>query len=144
MEMDLADRKSDLESNPASVNSSEEEPMIFVVDDEPAVAEVIEALLDLHGRRARVFTQPEKALEAFKEAEPKPRLLIADFQMPKMNGLELLQHCKAEDSNLRCISASGTLQVEDMRQYPIQPDKYLAKPFYPRQLLDLVDEMLKD
>lgn len=127
--------------NPQSKETSDRQ-LIYVVDDEPAVAEVIEALLDLYGHRARVFTKPEKALEAFIAEPVKPRLLITDYQMPKMNGMELLQACKAADPGLRCISASGTLQVEDMRAYPIQPDKYLAKPFYPRQLMDAVDEMV--
>lgn len=142
--MDLAKENSKSEIGNQQSEEAVDRPLIYVVDDEPAVAEVIEALLDLNGHRAKVFTRPEKALEAFIAEPVKPRLLITDFQMPKMNGMELLQACKAEDPGLRCISASGTLQVEDMRAYPIQPDRYLAKPFYPRQLMDAVDEMVKD
>ena len=89
-----------------------------------------------------MFTKSEEALVSFIAESIKPKLLITDFQMPEMNGMELLQACKADHPSLRCISASGTLQVEEMKVYPIQPDKYPAKPFYPRQLLDAVEELV--
>jgi len=115
---------------------------IFVVDDEEAVVEVMEALLELHGVTASFFTDPVIALEAFIAAEPKPRLLISDYQMPKMNGMELLQMCKAEHPGLRSISCSGTLNVDEMRKYSIQPDRRMAKPFRSQQLFALLDELL--
>ncbi len=117
---------------------------IFVVDDEPDVLEVIAALLEVKGHQARVFTDPFEALSEFEKAEAKPRLLISDYQMPKMNGMELLQRCRGSLSELRCISASGTLQFQDLEQYSEKPDLFLSKPFRSGQLWDAVDEMLAD
>lgn len=115
---------------------------VFVVDDEEAVVEVLQALSELHGVPARFFTDPVEALEEFVASDPKPRLLISDYQMPKMNGMELLQLCKAEHPELRTISSSGTLDTKEMMKYAVQPDRRLAKPFRSQQLFELVDEML--
>ncbi len=117
---------------------------IFIVDDESDVCGVIDALLELKGYETRIFTDSEEALKAFIAAEVKPRLMISDYQMPKLNGMELLQLCRAEHPELRCISASGTLEDEDMLKYPSQPDRLLPKPFRSQQLWDLVEEMLAD
>jgi CheY-like chemotaxis protein len=138
----LATENTNSEMETERSDEAVDRPLIYVVDDDPAVAEVIEALLDLYGHKSKVFTKPKEALDSFITEPIKPKLLITDFQMPKMNGMELLQACKRDHPSLRCISASGTLHVEEMKVYPIQPDKHLAKPFYPRQLLDAVEEMV--
>ena len=132
-----------IDSEPKVEPPMSSEAKIFIVDDEPDVLEVIAALLEMKGHDARVFSDPKEAFDAFLGAEVKPSLLISDYQMPKMNGMELLQLCKAEHPALRCISASGTLRSEDMQKYVNQPDRFLPKPFRSSQLWEAVDEMLE-
>lgn len=124
--------------------SHESRPKILVVDDEPDVLEVITDLLEMKGHEVMAYSDPTEAFAAFMDETVKPNLLISDYQMPKMNGLELLQLCKAEHPALRCISASGTLQIDDMQKYVNRPDRFLPKPFRSKQLWDAVDEMLQD
>ncbi len=127
-----------------SACSHESRPKILVVDDEPDVLEIITALLEMKGHEVMAYSDPDEAFAAFENETVKPNLMISDYQMPKMNGLELLQLCKAEHPALRCISASGTLQIDDMQKYVNRPDKFLPKPFRSKQLWDAVDEMLED
>ncbi len=131
----------DMKSETACPQTSQ--PKIFVVDDEPDVLEIVKALLEMKGHEVMAYSDPHEAFAAFMNEEVKPNLLISDYQMPKMNGMELLQLCKAEHPGLRCISASGTLQFEDMQKYVNRPDKYLPKPFRSHQLWEVVDEMLQ-
>lgn len=121
-----------------------DEVLIFVVDDDVAVGEVIEASLEINGYKSRVFADPEKACEAIINADPQPAVIITDYLMPRMNGMELIQACKKARPQLRFISASGTLHVDDTKDYAHKPDRFLAKPFFPSQLLDAVDELLEE
>jgi len=115
---------------------------IYVVDDETPVAEVLGLALEHFGYEPIVFTKPEEALEAFMKEKVKPRLLITDYMMPNIDGLELIRRFKEIDPNIKTISASGTLHVEDLKNAPAIPDRRLSKPFFPTQLVQVVKELL--
>lgn len=118
-------------------------PLIFVVDDEPFVLDLLEICLKSTEFEARFFSDPIAALRAFESAQPKPALLLADFQMPGMNGLELIHRCKTGHPELKTISISGTLNVDEMDAYKARPDVFLPKPFYPSELLPLIHELMR-
>ncbi len=99
---------------------------IFVVDDETMVGEVVEAILNLEGFEARFFSDPQKALDAFIDADQKPHLLLTDFVMTPMNGMELIGRCKAELPSLRTILYSGNVGEDIVRQYNTKPDAFLT------------------
>jgi CheY-like chemotaxis protein len=63
--------------------------MILCVDDEPAVSAVIEHALTRLGRRCRLYSSVEAALEA--AARSPFDLILADYRMPKKTGPDLLQ-----------------------------------------------------
>jgi DNA-binding NtrC family response regulator len=71
--------------------------VVFVVDDEPAVAKTLTAILLHRGYEVRTFTDPLNALQAADEIAP--ALLFTDVVMPRLNGLQLadkiLQSCPA-------------------------------------------------
>ncbi len=116
--------------------------VIYVVDDETPVAEILGITLEHFGYQPEVFTKPEEALIAFQKASPKPRLLITDYMMPGIDGLELIKRFRDIDPKIKTISASGTLHVEDLKNAPAVPDRRIAKPFFPSQLITIVEELL--
>jgi CheY-like chemotaxis protein len=116
--------------------------LIYVVDDEPLVAEVLATSLELAGYRICRFTDSQAAWESFLTAREKPALLVADFQMPNLNGMELIERCKTAHPPLKTISASGTLRLADLPRFPVAPDHFIAKPFFPRELVELVRQLL--
>src|SRR5437870_9523129 len=67
---------------------------IYAVDDESIIGQMIEAVLSSEGYTLKVFDDPCSLLEAFKQADPKPKIILTDYFMGKMNGLELLTRCK--------------------------------------------------
>jgi len=129
------------DSNPATVKAS---VLVYVVDDEPMVGDVVQAILKMGGYESVLFQDPTIAFNAINEANPKPALLLTDFQMPQMTGRELIQHCKKVHPALKTILYSGNVQEETVAFYPTRPDRFLRKPFTPKTLIDLVQSVLAD
>jgi DNA-binding NtrC family response regulator len=94
--------------------------LVFVVDDEPSVANTLTAILKRGGYSVRSFTEPLQALEAL--ADPPPDLLMTDVVMPELNGVQLadkvLQKCPA--CKVLLISGNATY----LQEY------YLSKRFH--------------
>jgi len=82
------------------------------------------------------------AFRAFIEEERKPALLLTDFAMTPINGMELIEQCKPHHPHLRTILYSGNAGEEILHQYSVKPDAFLRKPFLPRALLALVQKTL--
>jgi CheY-like chemotaxis protein len=117
-------------------------PRIYVVDDSPDVGEMLEVFLSRAGYLTRVFSEPLKALDALQAADPKPELLVTDFRMPGLNGLELIQRCKAIHPALKVISASAYLPEDVLASYPFKPDRILPKPYSSAALIETVRSLL--
>src|SRR3954451_17410176 len=66
-------------------------PLIYVVDDEPMLLELASAILEPQGYQIQVFRDPEVALQTYTAANPRPDLLITDYAMHTMNGMELIE-----------------------------------------------------
>lgn len=116
--------------------------LVFIVDDEPLVGGVVETILQMDGFETRYFSNPQVALKAFETASPRPRLLVTDFVMGAVNGMELIDHCVRLDPFLKTVLYSGNVGEEIMRNYLVQPDRFVSKPFHPKQLSEVVRDLL--
>jgi DNA-binding NtrC family response regulator len=130
-----------IQSNPATAKKT---ALVYVVDDEPMVGDVVQAILKMGGYESVLFDDPQTAFQALSDANPKPTLLLTDFLMPQMTGRELIQHCKKVHPALKTILYSGNVQEETVAFYPSRPDRFLRKPFTPKTLIDLVQSVLED
>src|SRR5258706_12063113 len=74
---------------------------IYVVDDELMIGEVVQVILRLEGFKPKFFADPEKALQSFLEEETKPALLLTDYLMSPINGMELIDRCKKHHPDLK-------------------------------------------
>ena len=119
-------------------------PLIFVVDDTPELGEMLQVFLNKAGYATRVFNDPLKALAALQSSASKPELLVSDFRMPGINGLELIHRCKLIHPRLKIISASAHMIHEEIEKYPIQPDRILTKPYSTAQLLETVKSLMEE
>lgn len=122
--------------------ASQASPLIFVVDDEPVSADIVAELLQLEGYRTRVFHDSRAAAEALSTSPTKPDMLLADFRMPGLNGLQLLARGKAEIRNLKTILLTGMASDLMMRDQSFRPDLCVAKPFPVATLLKSVKSAL--
>ena len=138
--------ESELGNNTASDSSLSggvcPEKLIYVVDDESLIGEVVEIVLKLKGFRPRFFVNPESALEALKLGEEKPVLLLTDFLMVPINGMELIERCKQIQPDLKTLLYSGNVGEEMTEHYRVRPDGFLGKPFLPNDLISIIESVL--
>jgi CheY-like chemotaxis protein len=78
---------------------------ILVVDDEPDVAEAIQAVLEHAGFAVVVANSAARALEVLERREFD--VVVTDVIMPKVNGLELIRRLRADHPRVRIIAISG-------------------------------------
>jgi CheY-like chemotaxis protein len=120
------------------------EPLIYVVDDEPMLLEMATVILEPLGYAVRTFRDPAQALQAFTTAKPEPALVITDYAMHSMNGMDLLEGCRRVRPKQKIILVSGTVDEHIYANSPWKPDRFLAKPYQAKQLSDLVESLLGD
>ena len=118
---------------------------ILVVDDESHIVQVLSLKLRNAGYDVRTAMDGEEGFEvALREG---PDLIITDFQMPYMTGLELCAALSAEPKTstipVVLLTARGhALEPEDLVKGNIC--QVLSKPFSPRAIVDLIQRTLSE
>jgi len=84
--------------------------MILLVDDDPNVLEACQLVLGAHDFHVIPCKSGEEALEAFSTYQEEITILITDYNMPKMNGIELIQTIRMRQPNIKSILISGSFQ----------------------------------
>lgn len=121
---------------------NKEKPLIFAVDDEVMILELISMVLEPLGYRVRTFSDPTQAFRAYTSAPARPDLLITDYAMHHINGMELIAQCREVSPEQKILLASGTVGEEIFADAPVKPDLFLAKPFKTDQLAATVRELV--
>ena len=107
---------------------------IFVVEEEPALAEVLAAFLEQSGFAVAAYTCPVKALAA--SASCKPDVLLSDFKMDGMDGLTLATKMTERHPTCKVLIMSGDIHAAtthparnsfELLQKPIPMSSLLAK-----------------
>jgi two-component system KDP operon response regulator KdpE len=116
-------------------------PRVLVVDDEPALANVVRDLLLAEGYHVRTAAEGRNALVSFDEW--RPRLVITDLCMAPMNGIELCRQIRGA-SNVPIIVVSGEDdEASKIEAFDSGADDYLVKPFSVGELLARVRAVLR-
>ena len=115
-------------------------PSILVVDDDPDIRQTLAEMLCEGGRRVATARDGYDALEKLDSLE-RPCLILLDLMMPRMSGLEFLDHLSQrpglEDVRVVVMSAHDGLRREAERYGTVRAT--LKKPFDFDGLLSLVD-----
>jgi len=114
---------------------------ILVVDDAPTALEVLERNLLTKGYR--VFTAPGVA-DAIKILESSPiDLVITDYKMPKISGLDLIRHIRENYHDAEVIMITGYASVKGaVEAVKMGAEEYLPKPFTDEELFAAVERAL--
>jgi DNA-binding NtrC family response regulator len=101
----------------------------LVVDDNNFHRELLEVFLGTMGF-SHIWTcsRPEDAKRAYREAAPKPSIIIIDHQLGPDDGLRLLREMTSEDSSIRVIFLSQDPEVE-RECYKAGAVEFVRKPY---------------
>jgi CheY-like chemotaxis protein len=118
--------------------------VIFVVDDDPDILDLIKHVLDLEGFEVRSFTDPAEALAEFKISGRRPEMVVTDYCMQPMNGLELINRCRETQPDLKTIVISGMVHESDIQKLPDKTDRFISKPFKVSNLIQTLNDTLAE
>ncbi len=113
--------------------------LIFVVDDEPMLLDLAVAILQPLGYDVRTFRDPQLALAEFSKS--RPAVLVTDYAMGAMNGLELTRECRRLEPRQKVLLLSGTVNEEIYAIAGVKPDAFLAKPYQLDEFIRLVKSL---
>ena len=112
---------------------------IAVIDDELDLACLFkEALSQIDGAEVFAFTDPLLALEHFKANHQNYMVIISDYRMPTMTGMELLRKIKDVNPAVTTIMMSAFEIQDELFQECKCVDKFLQKPVL---MTDLINEV---
>jgi DNA-binding response OmpR family regulator len=118
---------------------------VLVVDDDPVIADLVAFRLTRLGLDVSVETDGQAGLAAARELHPD--LVVLDWMMPRMNGLEMCAALRADpDEQLArtpVLLLTAKAQEPDLeRGFAAGATDYIVKPFSPRELATRVTAAL--
>ena len=118
-------------------------PHVLVLEDETDVRELLVLHLKREGFEVAAFEDAEEALDAFKKN--KFDLLILDWMLPKMSGLEVAKRIRMEsNSSVPILILTARADTMDkVLGLEIGADDYLTKPFEIREFVARVRALLR-
>ncbi|OFZ79078.1 MAG: hypothetical protein A2583_09455 [Bdellovibrionales bacterium RIFOXYD1_FULL_53_11] len=121
---------------------------VVVDDDEDARATVVEYLRALGFKDIQALPDGKSALKYIEENRNDIGLIISDWEMPEMSGIELLRACKSNDELVDIpflmITSQGSMErMKVLQAAKANVDKYLLKPFMAGDLKTRIDELMQ-
>jgi len=118
-------------------------PMILLVDDEPAIVEILKMRLEHHGYMVETAYDGQSALE--KARTLSPALILLDIMLPKLDGYKVCKLLKFDDkyAHIPIVMQTALSQEADRKlAYESGADNYLTKPFETADLLAVITDLL--
>jgi RNA polymerase sigma factor (sigma-70 family) len=118
------------------------EPIVFVVDDDPAMRDSLRWLLESVGLQVQTYAT---AAEFLAGRDPStPGCLVLDVRMPGMSGLDLQEELRRRHTDLPTIVVTGHAEVPmAVRAVKAGAIDFIEKPFSDQLLLDRVRQALE-
>ncbi|MDA1097363.1 MAG: phosphate regulon transcriptional regulator PhoB [Proteobacteria bacterium] len=120
------------------------QPLIYIVEDEPAQVEVLSYNLEKAGFRIVAADNGERALLLVAEVEPD--LIILDWMLPKVSGIEVCRRLRARPETKRLPIIMLTARGEEgdrVRGLETGADDYVVKPYSPAEMVARVWALLR-
>jgi len=121
-------------------------PKILIVEDDPAVRDVMEYALSREGMETEAVSSGEAATEHLFSGDPFD-LVILDVMLPDTDGVTLCRELRSADCALRDVPVIMVTARDDETSVvvglEVGADDYVTKPFSPRQLVSRVRAHLR-
>ena len=120
---------------------------IIVVDDEVELAILFKTFLENQGYNAFSFVDPVLALDYFKQTSDKHSLILTDFRLPGICGIDLAKKIREINNKIKIflMTAFDTQGLEDNEDFKIAKiDRLLQKPIRFSDLREMINDALKN
>ena len=121
---------------------------VLVVDDDADIRELIAWKLGQAGYATMVAADGEAALVAATQGDDdgrRPDLILVDWMMPKMSGIEVCQALRENPLTARIpviLLTANAQEAQVQVGFAAGADDYIAKPFSPREMLGRIQAVL--
>ena len=119
---------------------------ILLVDDEKDILDLFSEYLSSNGFNTISFQNPLNALNYFYQNQSNCSLVITDYKMPQMSGLDLINKIREKDTDCKIKTIVISAFIKDNlpydKSYITMIDKILEKPVYLDRLKNEVQELI--
>jgi len=123
-------------------NTQNHQPVVFVIDDDPAIRQALSSLLRSVGLRAEVFGSPKEFVTD--NLPDSPCCLVLDVRLPSLSGIDFQAELDSAGVNIPIVFMTGhgdiPMTVKAMKAGAIE---FLTKPLRDQDLLDAVQTALE-
>ncbi|MBU4313945.1 MAG: response regulator transcription factor [Actinobacteria bacterium] len=117
------------------------EKLIYVVDDEENICEILEYNLIKNGYKVKSFRDGKSFLESF--ARIKPNLVILDLMLPDLDGFDVCREIKKKSDVPVIILSAKSEELDKVLGLELGADDYMVKPFGVRELIARVKNIFR-
>lgn len=116
---------------------------VLVVDDEIHIVHVVAIKLRNNGYEVITASNGSEAFDL--ACQHKPDIIVTDYQMPVMSGLELIEKIRRHEETKSIpaiLLTARSFAIEQGQQEQLQISQCLSKPFSPKELLRCIEDVL--
>lgn len=117
---------------------------ILVIEDEPAICELLVLTLETQGNQVKTFNTAEAGLEEIKKELPD--LILLDWMLPKLSGIEFAKFIRANERTKKIpliMLTARSEEIDKLEGLEVGADDYIVKPFSPRELNARIKAVLR-
>jgi two-component system, LuxR family, response regulator FixJ len=114
--------------------------LLLVLDDDAAVRDSLKFLLEVGGFKVRTFASPEELLQD--NQLPDTGCLIVDYQMPAMNGLDVVATLRQRQISMPAVLITAHADTKILERSSAAGVTLIKKPFDEAALLDCIHRLL--
>lgn len=118
--------------------------LVFIIDDEPDIVELVSLHLEKAGFEARGFLSAEDFFDSIEKKVPD--MILLDLMLPDADGFEICKYLKKKDEfasvPIIMLTAKGE-ETDKILGLELGADDYVTKPFSPKELVARVKAVLR-
>ena len=126
--------------------SNHKDNYILLVEDEKDILDLFTEYLSSTGFNTISFQNPLDAFEYFYKNQSNCSLIITDYKMPQMSGLDLIKKIREKDIDCKIKTIVISAFIKDNlpydKSYFLRVDKILEKPVYLDRLKKVIQELI--
>jgi two-component system response regulator MprA len=117
-------------------------PTVLIVDDDQKLLKMLQRTMVYEGLTVLTASNGQEALDQVDACQPE--IIVLDWMMPKMDGLEVVQRLRAENNQAYILMLTARDALENrVEGLESGADDYLVKPFSPVELVARIHAMLR-